>query len=360
MGLSALVVIDNESHMVGGSIRYLTNFFSSLPPRIGALIVTPTGATLSVSPGFRGSTFRLASQTAQVKDVIGTRSGLWGHDLAQDIWKALDKAKVVGRVGIDGLNVVTQPLATSIRAALSSFELIEQTGIVEKLRMFKSPAEWESIREAVRLADIGITALRKAVKADGLVDLSIAEQEYAAKVQGAEAASVFMGTGMGTGNPWIWGTYHGLQVYKEGDMVSAELNAKFQGYYGQVCRSFVIGKASAKQKHAYNAAMEAYQKEASMIRPGAIASEIHAAGNEVIKKAGLEPLLMRSGHGMGLTIAEGFDIYEGDNTEIQPESYVMIHPVAPLEEGVVILGNCFRVTETGCEELGKAEFHLEI
>ena len=106
--------------------------------------------------------------------------------------------------------------------------------------------------------------------------------------------------------------------------------------------------------------MEAYQKAVSVLKPGVRAAEVFASMNEVIKRAGCEPVPMRQGHGMGLTLAEGFNIFEGDDTEMQPGFYLMIHATALLEEGIVILGSCLRLTETGCEELGKAEFRLEV
>lgn len=362
MGLSALVALDNESYLNGGNVRYLTNFVGTLSPQVGAVVITPERVTLCVNPGHLGSAFRLANQVSWVKDVIGTRSGLWGHSMAQDIKSALNKAKVIpGRIGIDGLNLITEPVAKSVRAALTDFELVENTGIIDEVRMIKSPAEREVIREAARLADLGLEAFMKAIKAGGGVATSISEGEHTAKVHGAESAFMFMSPSDAL---FIWGgnICHGSQgkMYKEGDMVSCEFNAGFQGYYGQVARSFVIGKASEKQKRIYDTCLEAYMKWPSVLKPGVTASEVFAAGNDVIKKAGYEPMSMRNGHGMGLTIAEGFDILEDDDTEIKPGYYVMIHIIAPFDEGGVILGNGFLVTETGCEDLHKVEFRLEI
>jgi len=357
LGLNALVVFDDESILRGGNVRYLTNFFNPIPPRVSAVIISPGGVTLSVDPGLSNTAFRLSKQDSWVEDVIGSRNGVGEHDLAQEIATTLHKANIHnGKIGVDGLHLVTEPVAKSIRAALSDFELVEKTGIVDRLRMVKSPSEFEIIDEALRLADVGVTAFTKAVKAGAPLYLSVMEAESAAMAQGAQSLPMFMGAG----TPFIWGTNHGRQVYKEGDMVAIEANARFQGYYGQVCRSFVIGKASAKQRQVLDATMEAYQKAASMLKPGVRASEIFVAVNKEIKKAGCEPVPMRQGHGMGLTIAESFNIYEGDETEMEAGFYVMIHPIVVFEEGHVILGNCFRVTETGSEDLGKAEFCYEV
>lgn len=361
-GLSALVILDNESYMDGGNLRYLTNFLDTLTPKVGAVVVTSAGVTLCVNPGFRGCAFRAANQVSWVKDMIGTRSGLWGQSIAQDIKTALTKANVIkGKIGVDGFHLVTEPVAKSVRAVLSGYELVENTGIVDKVRMVKSPAEFEVICEASRLADIGLEAFIKAIKPGVSVATSISDGEHTAKAHGAESAFMI---GTPSDSPFMWGVgalHSSLgEIYKEGDMVAIELNAGYQGYYGQVARSFVIGKASAKQKRIYDTAMAAYEKSVAMLKPGVKASEVFKVGIDILTGAGYERLQMRNGHGMGLTIAEGFNVIESDDTEIRPGFYVMIHINAPHDNGVILVGNALRVTEAGCEELNKVKFRLEL
>lgn len=372
MGLSALIILDDEGIRHGGNLRYLTNVYQPLPPpRVGAAIITPAGVTVTVNPGLLDSSLKLANQISWVKNICGTKVGEWGHDIAYDIKAALHRDGVSrGKIGIDGLHLMTEPVAKSVRAGLIDFELVERTGIVEKLRMFKSPAEIEVIRESNKLNDVGIEAFMKAVKVGIPVDLPVHEAEYVATSQGAEWTTRLF---MSAGTPYIWGWHHGSQVYKKGDMVCAEFNGAFEGYYGQVVRSFVVGKASVGQKHAYDTAVEAYQEAVSILKPGVRASELFATINEAIRKAGCEPVTLETigktgrglqpmwaGHGIGVTVAEAPYLNEDDDTQMKPGFCIVIHPFVALEEGMTFVGNTLLVTETGCEELNKAEYRLEV
>ena len=154
--LDALVVIGDERPIGGGNVRYLTNYYNPLPLIPAAVVITPLDVTLCVSPGFFGSSFWVARQQSPwLNNVVGTRVGFWGVDLAKDIKDAMDKAELIGRrIGLDGLGLMPETLAKSIRASLRDAELVENTCIVERARLVKSPFEFEAIREAARLTDI--------------------------------------------------------------------------------------------------------------------------------------------------------------------------------------------------------------
>jgi len=141
-------------------------------------------------------------------------------------------------------------------------------------------------------------------------------------------------------------------------MVCAEFNATSEGYYGQVCRSCVIGRPSDKQKHIMETSEAAYKEMISILKPGVTASELFAAGNKVIVKAGFNRQEMRAGHGMGLAMAEGFNIFATDHTEMQPGFYLVIHNMVGFynEGQCSITGNALLVTENGYEECNKAKF----
>lgn len=358
--LDALVVIDDERPIGGGNVRYLTNYYNPLPLAPAAVVITPSDATLCVSPGFHGSSFGVARQQSPwLRNVVGTKVGFWGADFGKDIRNAIDKANPAARrIGLDGLGLMSETLAKSIRAALRGVELIENTGIVERARLVKSPTECEAIREGARLTDIGAEAVMDSFKIGDPQYLPAASAEHAAKAQGAEEVLIYLGVG----NPWIWGKYRGLQVFRDGDMVCFEVSARFQGYWGQLTRTCVIGKLSEKQRHIYETAMDAYREMKSILKPGVRASELFAARNRVLSRAGYGPHRMRAGHGMGLTMAEGFDIFENDDTEMRPGFYLEIHDVIGIpEEGqIASLGNALLVTETGCEELNKAEYRMQV
>ena len=142
--------------------------------------------------------------------------------------------------------------------------------------------------------------------------------------------------------------------------MAAEFNATYGGYFGQVCRTKVLGKPSDEQKRAYEAVFEASEKIAKMIKPGVSGGELCQAGIDVIQRAGYEFQQIRYGHGMGLTMAEGLDFMPDDKTVLKEGCYVMVHPHVFLPDtgNPAIVGDCFLVTKTGSERLTKAKRYL--
>ena len=355
-GLDAYVIFDYEFIQGGGSIRYLTNYFLPMP-FMAVLVITPQTTMLTVVPGMQNSERQLAQRIA-VADQIGgdTPGAIMGSDMAGDIKRALLKANLAGKkVGVDGIFLVQEIFAKMFRDALSDFQVVEWTGIMDKVRLVKSAEEIKVIHEAARLADVAMNTFIKAVKVGKRLDHSISEAALAADAQGSEKTWSYMATG----DDWTWGMTHGPQVYKKGDMVSGEFNSRSEGIYGQVCRSFVVGKASLEQRKACELINETYREMASIVKPGITASEIYEAGQKFLKKAGTEQAF-RAGHGMGYSIGEGGSFMAGDKMEMQAGNYIMLHPVIPYGKVMILSGNSLLVTETGCEELNKANFVLEV
>jgi Xaa-Pro aminopeptidase len=356
--LDALVILDDDHWAGGGNVRYLTNCYPLFTRQPMAMVITPQDTTLCVIPGLANSGVVAAKQQCRWVNVVGSRLGLWGACFGKDIKNALDKAKIRGgKVGIDGLGVMSESLSKSIREELKDIHLNEQTGIIERIRMIKDPSEVKAIREAVRLADIGITTFMNSIESGEPQYIAVSKSENASKIAGAEAVLVFMGVGA----PWIWGQYPGSRYYKDGDMISVEYNARFQGYWGQVNRTCVIGKLSDKQKHIYQLAFDSYKAIESAVRPGVTCSELYKIGAEVIAKDGFRKP-PRQGHGMGLTIAEGYEIDENDHTALNRGYYTMVHTMVTIpEEGVCAsIGNPLLVTDKSHEALSKAEYRMQI
>jgi Xaa-Pro aminopeptidase len=357
--LGALVILDTDFYIGGGNVRYLTNYYHLFDTMQMVLVVTRQEVTLCVVPGLGGGAFAVAGQQCPwIKNVVGSRSSLWGSDTGKDVKSALDKSGIRdGRIGVDGLGMVTESIAQSVRVALKVYRCEEETGIVEKLRMEKSPKEIEAIREAVRLADIGANTFMKSLRAGEPQYVAITKSENVVKLAGAEAVMVFMGVG----KPWIWGQYPSRRVYEEGDMIAFEYNARYEGYYGQVNRTCVIGKASDKQKEMYQLALESYKAIETVIKPGVKVSELYHAGAQVTAKAG-DPKPPRMGHGIGLNIAEGYEIDANDRTVLRPGYYIMVHTLAAImDQGIcAAVGNPIIVTDKSYEILSKAEYGVEV
>ena len=93
------------------------------------------------------------------------------------------------------------------------------------------------------------------------------------------------------------------------------------GYYGDITRTFAIGKPSAELKHVYEtvrAANEAGRAASNQTRNVRMLTTRARAGHS--RQAGLgDFFLHRTGHGLGLDIHEAPNMLEGDTRTLVPE-----------------------------------------
>ena len=92
-----------------------------------------------------------------------------------------------------------------------------------------------------------------------------------------------------------WNLFHGRAVpdrrgslldefaplLEEGDMVRTELTPQMNGYWLQICRSAVVGRASDAQRRSFDLFNEAVEAGLSVVRPGVTAHEVAVAETSV-------------------------------------------------------------------------------
>lgn len=355
-GLDALVVYADMRALGGGNSFYLSNYHSSL--EFPTLVVVPSKGELCLitHPGFQGASHKQALRESWVKDVRGAAYKMWGVDYARHVREFLEERKLAqGKMGIAGAELMSHSLYQRFSEELPHAKLEAAPGLVEGVRYVKSPGEMPLIREACRLTDIGLEAFMEASQPGVRQAEAIARADCKARLSGADATNA----PMSGGKPWEWGFFRGDTVYQCGDMVAMELNAIYKGYFGQVCRTWVLGKATDEQKKVYETTFEASERMSEMVKPGVSGEELFQIGMKVIGGAGYEWCQVRFGHGMGLTMAEGVDFVPGAKMVLQEGCYVTVHPMVfqpdTPETGIgAIVGDSFLVTKTGAERLTKA------
>ncbi len=131
-----------------------------------------------------------------------------------------------------------------VESALGGFcELAEASDLVTRLRMVKSPAEIQYVREAARLADLG---LDRAVEVAGP---GVFEGYVLAALQGA----IFEGGGDFPANEVIIGSgpraflcrsAAGMRKIDPVDQLSLELAGSYRHYHAAMMRTLAVGGAS--------------------------------------------------------------------------------------------------------------------
>jgi Xaa-Pro dipeptidase len=245
-------------------------------------------------------------------------------------------------------------LPRRIAARARDINLTDQTAFLDRLLMGKLVSEIGAMRRAARLADEGYAVFRAAAR-PGRADYElVAEIEAFYRAHGVDDNFQIIGVG----GPEVRGMAppSGKRL-KRGDLVTTELTPAVDGYYCQICRTLVVGEASAEQRAAHALYREAMEAGIAAVRDGVTAADIARAENDVFRREGLGDYVTTEytrvrGHGMGLFCDTKPHLLEDVTTRIDAGMTLIVHPNTyhPVV-GYMVLGDAVVVRQDGCEVL---------
>ena len=204
-------------------------------------------------------------------------------------------------------------------------EVEDSKPYITTLRMVKDADELELIRKACDITEQSFLALLKLVK-PGQTEKEIRNLlEYEFRKRGSVDVSFATIVASGPengGNPHASLTDRKVQ---QGDMITIDFGASYEGYCSDMTRTFAIGDPGEKLKEIYRVVYEAKKAAEAALHVGAIAKDIDKAARDVIVNAGYE-LPHGPGHGFGLDIHE--DPFLGFRNTYAMEENV-VHTIEP-------------------------------
>jgi Xaa-Pro dipeptidase len=356
--LDGLLVFRQES------MYYLTGYDTFGYVFFQCLYMGADGETLTLLT--RTPDVRQAEHTSVIEDIR-----VWydaeGVDPAQDLKEILEEHGCRGeRLGIetDAYGLTGYNLKR-VEAALDGFcELVEASDLVTRLRMVKSPAEIEYVREAARLADLGLDRAVEVAAPGGF------EGEVLAALQGA----IFEGGGDFPANEVIIGSgprallfryAAGMRRMDPVDQISLEWAGSYRHYHAAMMRTLAVGEASSYQRHLHSVVREALEEMTGALTPGRPVGEVDDAHRRVLDDAGLEKHRFAAcGYSLGTTFSPNWMdrpmLYAGNPVPAEPGMVFFLHCiVVDSERGVAMsMGRTCLVTVAGREILSTRPLDL--
>jgi Xaa-Pro aminopeptidase len=207
------------------------------------------------------------------------------------------------RLGLVGRFDMPAPIYERVRDAVSGLEISDAAEILQEMRLIKTDAEIDCLKQAGRLACIGYEQLLANAKPGNTELLATGAAEGAARSAGAEHIT-FMVMGSGPRTATIIGRPTN-RVIEDGDMVMAAFAVQYEGYVATVEYPFVAGKASDEQKRFLDALFEAANEQLKYLKDGVVAGDMVRAVKAVFKKHNLSQYdVYPPMHGAGLAEAE--------------------------------------------------------
>ncbi len=255
----------------------------------------------------------------------------------------------------------THRFVSALRDRMPSFEVRDLDEHLTALRLVKDEGEIGLMRRAIA-ATIEGQRMAAAAIAPGVGEGTVDGVAYAAfRAAGAEGVAFPSIVGSGY-NATTLHYDQNAGVCKDGELVVVDIGARFGYYCGDVTRTYPVnGEFSERQRAIYDLVLEAHDRAAAAIRPGARVSELRKIAYGVFEESDLRDsgggrLGQYFIHGLGHFL--GIDAHDpgGDEVVLEPGMVLTNEPgiYLPEEELGVRIENDFLVTETGAKNLSAA------
>ena len=129
-----------------------------------------------------------------------------------------------------------------------SFRLDDATALVDTLLMRKSAGEIDAVRRAAQIADEAYVEFLKAVRPGRRQYEIVADLEAHLRRRGCPDNFMIIGSG---GKDVLGMAPPSERRIAVGDLVTTELTPAVEGYFAQICRTLVVGKANEAQRRAF-------------------------------------------------------------------------------------------------------------
>ncbi|MBB6464218.1 Xaa-Pro dipeptidase [Aminobacter lissarensis] len=355
--LDAVVLFAQESmYWLTGYDTFGFCFFQSL-------VVMADGSMTLLT---RSADLRQARHTSIIENIV-----LWtDRDNANptlDLRNLLNDLGLLGaRIGVEyDTHGLTAFNGRRLDEQLQTFgQIVDASGIVGRLRLFKSPAEIEKAEKAASLADDALDAALPLIKQGG------DEAKILAAMQGA----IFEGGGDYPANEFIIGsgTDALLCRYKSGrrklnknDQLTLEWAGVFNHYHAPMMRTALTGKASRRHQELYDASLAALVAVEKAMTPGNTFGDVFDSHARTLEAHGLtKHRLNACGYSVGARFTPSWMdmpmFYQGNPEPIAPNMTLFAHMIImdSETETAMTLGRTYLTTEAAPKPLSRHDLDL--
>ena len=277
----------------------------------------------------------------------------------------LDLSPGARRIGLDlGNGACSGQYALRLIEALKPAETVDAGAEINALRLIKSAAELDYVRQAARYAEAGLEAARAALR-PGITEIAFAGAiERGLRDAGSDYAAMPTWVASGPRNRGGHRTPTS-RVIERGDTVKIEFAGVERRYHAVTMQTFSMGEPSAEAHAIYAASREALVAGSAAVLAGQpiAAAELQAVAS--LRRAGFDPSDMaRFGYGVGLqfppTWLEPLDIIAQSSGEFEKGMTFVLHvgmKDSSLRHGALV-GGAYLIGENGLECLSGGPLEL--
>jgi Xaa-Pro dipeptidase len=330
---------------------YFAPHLLMVPIERDAILVTRAMERVSVDKQVRNARFEGHADTETAADLAG---------------RILDSmVPRPRRIGIECWSSgLSHGFAERLRQAVDGANWVDVTGLVDQLRLVKSPAEQALIRRAATVTDAATEAAIAAIH-DGASERDVAAECHAAMIRAGghpPGFGPFIRPGARLGEEHAtWGEGR----YCSGEPVFLELSGCVHRYHAPLGRLVHLGGISHGDAAMAEIARDAFGAVVSALRPGTTAGAVYQAWQDVVDAAGLSDYRRHHcGYAVGVGVPPSWTggnsvvgLRAGSDMEIRAGmSFHVLSWLMGTGRGDYFLSNPVLLTDDGAEVLAATPF----
>ena len=318
--LQRLSIYDYDALLVTKpeNVTYLTGFSGDS----SHLIISTKGCKLITDGRYTEQANQECGEEVEILNWIDNNR--YGLETYQSVIDRLE----VNRLAFES-GSLTHSEFNKLHGGLKKITLIPTEGLIEELRQIKDDTEVSFLREACRISDKALELTIPNIK-PGISEIELtARLEYNIKTLGADDISFTTIVLSGKNTSLLHGKPDRKKI-NNGDFLLFDFGALYKGYHADISRTFIVGKASVKQKLLYDIIQKAQKAAVEIIKSGTPGNKPDEIIREIIPDEYIDYYYPGLGHGVGLDIHErpfikkeaDFIFKEGMVVTIEPGIYI--------------------------------------
>ncbi|RVC61013.1 Xaa-Pro peptidase family protein [Mesorhizobium sp.] len=327
------------------------------------LVVKADGSMVLLT---RSADLRQARQTSIIDNIV-----LWtdrdGANPAIDLRNLLNELDLLGaRIGVEyDTHGLTAYNGRRLDEQLQTFgQIADASGIVGRLRLFKSPAEIAKAEKAASLSDDALDAALPLIKQGGDEALILAAMQGAVFAGGGDyPANEFI---IGSGADALLCRYKaGRRKLTKSDQLTLEWAGVFHHYHAPMMRTVLTGKVSKRHQDLFDAARAALLAVEKAMTPGNTFGDVFDAHARTLEAHNLtKHRLNACGYSVGARFTPSWMdmpmFYQGNPEPIAPNMTLFAHMIImdSETETAMTLGRTYLTTESQPRPLSRHDLDL--
>jgi Xaa-Pro aminopeptidase len=235
--------------------------------------------------------------------------------------------KKYGTIGLVGPGSMPHAFVVRLKESLPGAKFVDATEFIDLLKAIKSAEEIVLIKQCCEMQDAIFAKVAAAIK-PGMRDIDVTGlAEYEGRLLGSEQG-IFLGSSAPVGQPARFAPRHfqGRTLQKGDHLVLLIENSGPGGYYAEIARTLVLGKASNEIIDGFEAMREAQDYTLSLMKPGASCADIAKAHDEYMKQRGFELEIRLYAHSQGYDMVERPMLRADETMPLAEHMNFAVHP----------------------------------